>query len=68
MATTLITVHCKLFQMIPYIIILKLRKLHEPTASHFSTAMKKPVGGGGAELTNFDKFCQIAELCEFEVK
>ena len=46
MATTLFTVYCKLFHMMPYIIILKVRKFHQPTASRFSTARKKPVGGG----------------------
>ena len=45
MATTLFTVYCKLFHMMPYIIILKVRKFHQPTASRFSTARKKPVGG-----------------------
>ena len=43
MATTLFTVHCKLFHMMPYIVILKVRKFHQPTASRFSTARKKPV-------------------------
>ena len=47
MATTLFTVYCKLFHMMPYIIILKIRNFHQPTASCFSTARKKPVGGGG---------------------
>ena len=45
MATILITVHCKLFQVMPYIIILKVRKFHRPTANLFSTAKKKLVGG-----------------------
>ena len=45
MATALFTVYCKLFHMMPYIIILKVRKFHQPTASRFSTARKKPVGG-----------------------
>ena len=45
MATTLFTVYCKLFHMMPYIIILKVRKFHQPTGSRFSTARKKPVGG-----------------------
>ena len=47
---------CKLFQMMPYIIILKVRKFHQPTANRFSTAKQKPVcvcvcvgGGGGGE-------------------
>ena len=31
--------------MMPYIIILKVRKFHQTTASRFSTARKKPVGG-----------------------
>ena len=54
MATTLITVHCKLFQMMPYIIILKVRKFHRPTTDPSSTARKKPVGegGGGAQCLN----------------
>ena len=47
MATTLFTVYCKLFHMMPYIIILKVRKFHQPTESRFSTARKKPVGGRG---------------------
>ena len=33
MATTLVTVDCKLFQMMPYIIMLKVRKFHQPTSS-----------------------------------
>ena len=45
MAIALITVHCKLFQMMPYIIILKARKFHQPTANRFSTARKKHAGG-----------------------
>ena len=44
MATTLITAYCKLFQMMLYIIILKVRKFHQPTANRFSTARKRPVG------------------------
>ena len=31
MATTLITVHCKLFQIMPYVVILEVRKFHQPT-------------------------------------
>ena len=45
MATTLFTVYCKLFHMMPYIIILKVIKFYQPTASRFRTARKKPVGG-----------------------
>ena len=45
MAITLITVHCKLLQMMPYIIILKVIKFHQPTANRFRTAWEKPVGG-----------------------
>ena len=45
METTLVTVDCKLFQMMSYIIILTVRKFHQPTANRFSTARKKPVGG-----------------------
>ena len=43
MATTLLTVDCKLFQMMPYIIILKVRKFLLHTARRFSTARKNPV-------------------------
>ena len=31
--------------MTPYIIIIKVRKFHQPTANRFSTAKQKPVGG-----------------------
>ena len=51
MATTLITVDCKLFQMMPFIIILKVRKFHQPIPNRFSTAREKPVEGGGAEYS-----------------
>ena len=46
MATALITVHCKLFQMMPYIIKLNVRKFHQPTATRFSTSGKTLWGGG----------------------
>ena len=49
MATALITVHCKLFQMMPYIIKLNVRKLHQHTAARFSTSGKTLWGGGGAQ-------------------
>ena len=52
MVTTLFTVYCKLFHMMPYIIILKVRKFHQTTASRFSAARKKPLGGGGGESKN----------------
>ena len=45
MATTSIAVDCKLFQMMPYIIILKVRNFHQPTANPFGTAREKPVRG-----------------------
>ena len=35
-----ITVDCKVFQMMPDIIILKVRKFRQPTANRFSTARK----------------------------
>ena len=38
---------CKLFEMMPYIIVLKVREFHQPTANRFSVGRKKPVGGGG---------------------
>ena len=44
MATSLITVDSKLFPMIPYIIKVKVRKFHQPTANRFSTARKKGAG------------------------
>ena len=45
MPTTLITVDFKLFQMMLYIIIPKVRTFHQPTANRFSTARKKPAQG-----------------------
>ena len=45
MATPYVTVNSKLFQMMPYIIILRVRKFHQPTANCFGTARQKPVGG-----------------------
>ena len=45
MATPYITIDCKLFQMMPFIILVKVGKFHEPTANRFSTARQKPVGG-----------------------
>ena len=47
MATTEVTVDCKIFQMMPYLIIPKVRTFHQPTANCFSTARQKPAGGGG---------------------
>ena len=41
MATTLVTVHCKLFQMMPYVIILEVKKFHEPNANSFNSCNKK---------------------------
>ena len=32
--------------MMPYKIIVKVRKFHQPTANRFCTARQKPVGGG----------------------
>ena len=32
--------------MMPYIVILKIRKFHQSTINRFGTAGKKPVGGG----------------------
>ena len=43
MATTLITVDCKPFQIMPYIVIPKVRRFHQPTANCFSTVKKKLV-------------------------
>ena len=48
MAATLITFHCKLFQMMPYVIKLKLkvRKIHQPAENRFSIARTTPVEEG----------------------
>ena len=46
-----VTVDWKLFQMMPYIIILKVRKFHQLTANRFSTARQKPQAWIG--LINF---------------
>ena len=51
MAATLIAVDCELFQMMPYIIVQKVRKFYQPTANRFSTARKKPVGGAQCAST-----------------
>ena len=51
MATPEVTVDCKLFKMMPYMIILKVRKFHQPAAANrFSTVRQKPVGGGGVKV------------------
>ena len=42
----LVTEDWKPFQMMPYKIILKVRKVHYPAASHFGTARQKSTGGG----------------------
>ena len=55
MATTSIAVDCKLFRMMSYLIILKVRKFHQPTANHFSTARIKPVGGTMNRVNNEKK-------------
>ena len=52
MATTLVTLDCKVFQMMPYIIVPKVRTFHQPSASCFSTARHKPVGGRGHSVCN----------------
>ena len=68
MGTTLLTVDCKLFQMMPYIIILKVRKFHWRTASRFSTARKKPVGDAlppslnNVEVTKYGNIHETALL------
>ena len=46
MAMALITVHCKLFKMMPYIIILKVRK----SESFISTARENMQWGGGGTI------------------
>ena len=44
-----VAVDCKVFQMMHYIIVVKVRKLRQPTANRFTTARQKPIGrrGGG---------------------
>ena len=44
----------------PYIIILKIRKFHQPTANRFSAAMQKPVGGGGSVSPSLHR---VKHLC-----
>ena len=34
------------FKKMPYIIILKVRKFHQPAASRFGIARQNPIGGG----------------------
>ena len=44
MTAPLVTVDWKLFQIMPYIILLKVRKIYWPTTSRFGTARQKPMG------------------------
>ena len=62
--------------MMSYIIILKVRKFHQTTASRFSTARKKPVGGHivsiGLKGVHFGLlymkiFCHPSEIWTFKV-
>ena len=64
MATTQVTVDCKLFQIMTYIIILKVRKFHQPTANRFITARQKPVGGKGT--TGLKKLL-VPNICHIEI-
>ena len=74
MVTILFTVYCKLFHMMPYIIILKVRKFHQTTASRFSTARKKPVGGAHCAPPSLNRVNQIfkifyvSEICQNVVR
>ena len=45
--------------MVPYIIILKVRKFHQPTANHFGTTRQKSVGGGGGGTLNMNMISMI---------
>ena len=47
--------------MMPYIIILKGRKFHQPTANRFGTARQKPVGRGHIVSLNRVKAVQSLE-------
>ena len=46
-APPLVTVHWKSFQMMPYIIILRVRQFHYPTTSRFGTERQKSMWGEG---------------------
>ena len=55
--------------MMPYIIIIKVRKFHQSTINRFGTAGKKPVGGGGVGGNSVKKqsplfVCSIPLLTE----
>ena len=41
--------------MMPYIIILKVRKFHQSTRNRFGTAGKKPVGGGRQNVPSLNR-------------
>ena len=68
---------CELFQMMPYIIILKVKKFYQSTANRFSTTRQKPVGEGGGTMNrvkikigslivpNVHCFITLLELLDF---
>ena len=57
---------CKLFQMMPYIIILKVRKFHQPTANRFSAARQKPVREG-ARLNRVNEYKELTINVNFTI-
>ena len=49
---------CKVFQMMPDIIILKVRKFRQPTSNCSGTVRQKAMvvgGGGGAQLPSLNR-------------
>ena len=63
MATTKVAVDCRLFHMMLYIIILKVRKFHKPTANRFCTGRQKHLEGCLTTVNLSLKLCQaVLEL------
>ena len=48
--------------MMPYIIILKVRKFHQSTINRFGTAGKKPIGGLSPQLQTSLKGARISPI------
>ena len=61
MATPLVTIDWKLFQMMPYIILLHVRKIYYPTTSHLWHSKAKTYGGGGHIVRVNVSFSQIRQ-------
>ena len=48
--------------MMPYLIILKVGKFHQPTVSRFGTTRQKPVGLNVSDDISSDNACATADM------